>query len=652
MALETYSYAYFLDVGKKLTAPLIANIADRVSKKHARLINQRKFLKASEDFLATSYQRCSCVNTIVYPGEFKKIEDIYVPLTIYSDEHDLAYKVDNVIDIFSHNNKVFIKDSAGMGKTTISKRVFLNLVRQEKYTPFFLELRNLKDESILGHILGMFGLKEDDIEDSFIKNLGFAFIFDGLDEVPHKDKQGVAKKILEFSEDFKDEKILITSRDEDVTNIFYSFSMFNVCPLKKDESYEVIKKISKDPEIAERLIQEIKTKKDNTIDEFLTTPLYVCLLFSVYRHRSKIPNQKHVFYANVYDALFNHHDATSKGGFFREKYSGLDSSSFEVVLRRLAFYCLRKGQVEFTMHELKIKIHEIIEKIDFISCSAQSYVRDLTETVPLFQRDGQSVRWSHKSLMEYFSASFVYRDTKDKNKDLLLALYRESASGELDNFFDIYANEDTEGFKRTIVKEVLSDFISYYDESDSESFPKSISKESIDLRKSLTFDTEIEFFIFGDGDSGKQAFARFMNKVFRDGGDKSKFLRSLKVVSITPYDNDDERVTVAVNILCGEAFNILPIVMKVCPNVFLEKNSFFDNSGSREIFLENFSTDKIYKINNKKRSCCNLKKNFNAVNEFLVINVPHILSYDLVKKEVSNIEESKSSLDNWIDELV
>ncbi|WNL38307.1 NB-ARC domain-containing protein [Halomonas sp. PAMB 3232] len=651
MTLETYSYAFFLEAGKRITAPIIDNIADRVSKKSARLINQRKFIKASEHFLATSYQKCSCVNTIVYPGEFKKIEDIYVPLTINSEEGGESYKVDDVIDIFHHNNKVLIKDSAGMGKTTISKRVFLNLVLQRKYTPIFVELRNLKDESILGQILKMFGLNESDIDENFIKNLGFAFIFDGLDEVPHKDKQSIAKKILEFSERFSEEKILITSRDEDVANIFYSFSSFNVRPLEKNESYEVIKRISKDPEIAERLIQEIKQKKDSTIDEFLTTPLYVCLLFSVYRHRSKIPNQKHIFYANVYDALFNHHDATSKGGFFREKYSGLDSSNFEVVLRRLAFYCLRKGKVEFSMHELRTKIHEIVEKIDFISCSSQSYLKDLTETVPLFQKEGQSVRWSHKSLMEYFAASFVYRDTKDKNRELLLSLYRESASGELDNFFDIYSNEDTEGFKRTIVKEVLSDFIIYFEGDEYALLPKSIPKESLEIRKSLTFDSEIEFFIFGDSNSGKLAFSRFINKVFSNNGDDAKFLSSLKIVSIET-DDENERITAAVNIIGGEGLNILPIVRKVCPNVFYKSDNLLDGESKRKDFLENFSTDKIYKVNNKKRSDCNLVKNFNAVNEFLLINIPYIINHEMACKEVSLIEESKSSLDSWIDDLI
>nr|CDQ33751.1 putative NTPase (NACHT family) [Virgibacillus halodenitrificans] len=650
MALETYSYAYFLDVGKRLTAPLIDKVVERVSGKYSSVLREGKVLKASKYFLATSYQKCSCVNTIVYPGEFKKIEDIYVPLTIQALESDVSYKVDEDIDVFHHSNKVFIKDSAGMGKTTLSKRIFLNLVKQKKHTPIFVEVRNLKDESIKKQILEMMGIG-DEVEDDFIKSMRFAFIFDGLDEIPYDKKQSIAARILSFCESFSEEKIVITSRDEDVVNLFYSFSNFQVAPLEKEESLEVIRKIAKDTEISERLIEEITKKRDDTIDSFLTTPLYVCLLFSVYRHRSKIPDQKHIFYANVYDALFNHHDATSKGGFFREKHSKLDASNFEAVVRRLAFYCLRKGQVEFSTHELREKVHEIIEKLEFISCSSQDYVKDLTETVPLFQKEGQMVRWSHKSLMEYFAAAFVFKDTKGKNKDVLMSLYSKSSSGELYNFFDIYASEDTEGFKQTVVEKVLSDFVEYHRAAFTEGKYSKISPAAIDLRKSVSFGCELEFFVAGEKDNKK--LIDFITRTFGESDIDGNF-RSLRIVSLVSGDEDfiEKRLTVAINVDGGPAINLLPVVNKVCSNVFVNGSVAGDPVQDKESFIKNFKPGKRYKIDQNPRSFCNLEKNFSAVNSLLQISAPYVLDYSESCKELEKIRQSRDSLDQWLESLV
>ena len=69
------------------------------------------------------------------------------------------------------------------------------------------------------------------------------------------------------------------------------------------------------------------------VGEFLANPLLVSLLFKAFEYKQQVPFKKHVFYRQVYDALYHHHDLTKEPGFERKKHSGLDLEDFHRVLR-------------------------------------------------------------------------------------------------------------------------------------------------------------------------------------------------------------------------------------------------------------------------------------------------------------------------------
>ncbi|MBQ0630694.1 hypothetical protein KAH78_19025, partial [Proteus mirabilis] len=179
--------------------------------------------------------------------------------------------------------------------------------------------------------------------------------------------------------------------------------------------------------LSNKLITEIKLmreKENNTILEFLTTPLYVSLLFCSYRYKPVIPRRKDLFYSQVFEALFETHDLSKETGYVREKSSGLDITDFSIILRRLAFWCLKNnGKLEFSRAELESILTNITEKLKGVNVKPISFINDLTYSVPLFIKEGALYRWSHKSLMEYFSAEFICIEVKDKRDDLLLKLY-------------------------------------------------------------------------------------------------------------------------------------------------------------------------------------------------------------------------------------
>jgi NACHT domain. len=102
--------------------------------------------------------------------------------------------VDGFPDIFAEGNrKNLIVDTAGMGKSTLAKRIFVDLVEKKQYYPLLLELRRLSgDKGIIGGIEAMlelpqYGMGVGELEKLFSVG-NFVFIFDGFDEVPREER--------------------------------------------------------------------------------------------------------------------------------------------------------------------------------------------------------------------------------------------------------------------------------------------------------------------------------------------------------------------------------------------------------------------------------------------------------------------------------
>lgn len=179
----------------------------------------------------------------------------------------------------------------------------------------------------------------------------FVYFFDGVDEIPFDTKNDLIKKIKSFSDEMVDSKIVVTSRPDQSLLELHLFNRFKIRPLDIEQSYNLIRlydvnsaKVGNSLTLSSKLISEIKLmrhKDNNTILEFLTTPLYVSLLFCSYTYKPIIPRRKDLFYSQVFEALFETHDLSKETGYVRRKASGLDITEFSIILRRLAFWCLK-----------------------------------------------------------------------------------------------------------------------------------------------------------------------------------------------------------------------------------------------------------------------------------------------------------------------
>ncbi|WP_036422476.1 hypothetical protein, partial [Morganella morganii] len=233
----------------------------------------------------------------------------------------------------------------------------------------------------INKLIGLDSIDSDDL----LKKIPFIYFFDGVDEIPFDIKNDIIKKIKIFSDEMNDSKIIITSRPDQSLLELHSFNRFKIKPLDIEKSYDLIRlydinssKIGNSLTLSNKLISEIKLMRDKdntTILEFLTTPLYVSLLFCSYKYKPVIPRRKDLFYSQVFEALFETHDLSKETGYVRIKASGLDITDFSIILRRLAFWCLKNnGRLEFSRAELEAVLTNITEKLKGISVKPISFI--------------------------------------------------------------------------------------------------------------------------------------------------------------------------------------------------------------------------------------------------------------------------------------
>src|SRR5690606_23905419 len=93
------------------------------------------------DYLYSQTDKYYFTNTFLHRSEKVKFKDIYYP--IKASYKALTSDFSNLDEIFSEYKNITIVGSAGSGKTTLIKHIFLQTIFDQKKIPILIELRNL-----------------------------------------------------------------------------------------------------------------------------------------------------------------------------------------------------------------------------------------------------------------------------------------------------------------------------------------------------------------------------------------------------------------------------------------------------------------------------------------------------------------------------
>ncbi|HLU85151.1 MAG TPA: NACHT domain-containing protein [Vicingaceae bacterium] len=456
-----------LPIVKDLILPKVQAVFNKFSVTNT---TQSKVEENFDSYLTQRYEKFLTIDTLVFPNKQTLLDVLYQPLTLSCQDGNRNSKVEIKIDNYPDNLipeyfRVIIEDTAGMGKSTITKKLFQSIILEKKGIPILIELSQINNKNnILKEIqnqLSTIGKKlSQDLILKLINEGDFIFLFDGFDEIALDDREYVVRELHKFIEKANHNYFLITSRPEDSLASFGDFQKFSVNPLKKGEAYSLLSKYDTYSyhSISKNLIKQLNDNPDDSLQEYLSNPFLVSLLYKSYEFKKDIPVKKSQFYQQVYDALFETHDLSKEGYLKRDKYSNLHIDDFERVLRHIGYFTSIENKVEYDKNTIIKFIDKAKKHLSDLNFRSSDFLKDLIKTVPIFKKEGNYFKWGHKSLQDYFAAKFIWIDSKESQLPILEKIYKDPKVKRFHNLLTIYYELDPNGFDNTILKWTLTDF--------------------------------------------------------------------------------------------------------------------------------------------------------------------------------------------------
>lgn len=428
-------------LSKAAVSWLTAQLMSYANSKKQTAAEQKAWAAIATDIVKQTHktaERLAKITTVAFPNHPVAIGSIYVPVTLERSSPEACFVVDGYpTDLLESEKKIILVDGAGMGKSTLSRVLYIKAITEKKQLPVLIDLRRLNRASRLENVLGeQFGIKPNQYEMlcDLLLNKPVLFIFDGFDEIADSEKSEVSRIIRHFVDRSAEANFIITSRPELIFSDYTDFSRFKIRGLTTDLAYELIRKYGdafEAEECAKALIDALRAKHDDAVHSFLQNPLLTSLLFRTYDYKSIVPVKRSLFYKQVFDALYEAHDLNKETAYVRAKRTGLHQDDFHGVLRALASLFRQKKVVEVSTAEFMAMARVVsTSQCPDLKFSPDDLLHDVTHAVPLFTKEGDLIRWSHKSLLDYFLAEFLLRDySKPKGEALQRLAFGADALG-------------------------------------------------------------------------------------------------------------------------------------------------------------------------------------------------------------------------------
>lgn len=242
-------------------------------------------------------------------------------------------------------------------------------------------------------------------------------MFDGYDELARDKRESIAKQILELAANNPECTIVISSRPDDLFQSWQAFSTFNVQPLTQEQVLSLIEKIKYDDDAKKKFSERIKRDLWNRHRSFLSSPLLATMMLMTFSQFADIPSKVHLFYDQAFDTLFYKHDAV-KELYQRKMHSNLTSDLFRKYFSLFCLVSYYDHAVEFSEQEIRKYIEKGI-RIEGDTVDIEAFLRDLTESICIMQKDGANYVFSHRSFQEYFAAFCLDRVLQPHAKAIL-----------------------------------------------------------------------------------------------------------------------------------------------------------------------------------------------------------------------------------------
>lgn len=448
----------FQQITEKFTTSLIKKFLGKLEQSITHAISNRLV-----EYQVEEAQHCLELISILYKEPVKLVE-IYYPVSLENNEDNkFIIATEKVSNLFKGVNKISLFGTAGSGKTTFVKYLFIKSVQENFKVPILIYLRNiqfnfinlsktgnLEYNAFFKKISDLFYFQniasEDQVVDQLLSSGMFLFILDGFDELQEKDERKAIEDILEFTKRYNKNKFIITSRQYSGLENVTGFSRFSLSELETHEIGPFIKKqLFRKQTKAEEIIKVLNEDHSDKFKPYLRNPLFLILFINAFDTYPNLPKLVSKFYWQVFDALYEKHDNLSKTGFRRERVSMITREHFEDVLNEFSLISYFEDKFVFdeayfinTINKIKNSRKLVLNSGDFLT--------ELKNDLCLIVVDGLKLQFIHRSIQEYFGAKLFERfNEKERAKMFFNVAISESRHSKHSFFIkllsEIYPNE-------------------------------------------------------------------------------------------------------------------------------------------------------------------------------------------------------------------
>lgn len=461
-------------VGPQLLTPLAQKVTDVLVKicKDFKADVRQQLRDDINSYIGNFVNKFSKIKTFLYSDQRKDFYEVYFPLYLCHPAHrDKRILVpDNPDNLFAHNNYVTILGHAGCGKTMILRHLFLSACNKSAKIPLVVELRKLKDfdgsfaDYISDKVFHFKITQNSNIAQRMLKSGEFIFLLDGYDEIAFAQKDKITHELEDFVDQYPDNYYFLTSRPGSGAETLERFDNLHVCGLTEKQVMAFIDKQfdtadEEDKELAAKIKVVLAESNNNPYIRYMSSPLLLSMFILTYNEHPELPRRKSSFYYNVFDTLHSKHDAKSKaGGYQHEKKSKLSQDDIKRVLEAFCFISYMQSTYEFSEEYLYGTLSKILKLLK-IDCNAENLIYDLNVAVSLLVQDGTSYVFPHRSLQEYFAASYIANSREESKRKIYADNFVKSDRSEGTNFWELCEELDQSCFTQYFLIPKLNDFI-------------------------------------------------------------------------------------------------------------------------------------------------------------------------------------------------
>lgn len=308
-----------------------------------------------------------------------------------------------------------IQGTVGQGKSIFLRYLCIQEIARTKRVPIFVELRRYDGKKEFRQFLTReferYGLPSDDETFEFLATSGrLVLLLDAFDEIELTLVTSVISEIENLVQKYPDLQTVITSRPESGIEKSPHFRIYSLAPLLPNDHKPFLHKIVPEDAQVERIVDAI-SKSPMEIRTLLGTPLLLTLLVIVYNATQEVPPTMSAFYEELFRTLLIRHDS-SKPGFHRKRASRLSDSDLKRLFEAFC-YAARQQELLVFNHTVLERLLDSGSALTGVRCSADGFVKDITQVACLMQREGFQYQFIHKSVAEFHAASFISRSSND-----------------------------------------------------------------------------------------------------------------------------------------------------------------------------------------------------------------------------------------------